>query len=201
MRQWLWAMLPATLVLVSAGCGGESNETPAGGQPPGAGGGPPGGDASTPGTKSIMIKLARGPNSLTPVLGRELNEAEPPWETVQGQTKEYAKLAAELGQYDSPRGSKESWATLTSAFAASAADMDKAAQAKDKAAALSSHEQINNSCMACHREHRKGGPGMGGPPGGPRGGFPGGPPPGGPGGPPPGGPGGPPPGPAGKGAD
>ena len=147
-----------------------------------------------------MVKLTKGPNSLTPVIGKGLNEAQPPWETLQPQTKEYAQLASEMGKYDPPRGSKESWAKQTSAYAEMATEMDRATQAKDKDAALAAHTQITNSCMACHREHRVMGPGRGGPPGGPpgfgpSGGGPGGPgdgrggsPPGGPGGPPPGGP-------------
>jgi hypothetical protein len=119
-----------------------------------------------------MTKLAKGPNSLTDVLGKELKQDQPPWVTIQGQTKEYALLAAELSTHNPPKGSKESWATSTTAYAGSATDLDKAAQAKDKDAALAAHGKLANSCMACHREHRMG-PGMGGPRGG-------GPPPGGP---------------------
>ncbi len=93
-----------------------------------------------------------------------------------------------MATYDPPRGGKDSWAKLTAAYAESATDMDKAAQAKDAATALDAHGKIEGSCMACHRVHRgMGGPGggMGGPPGGPGRGRP----PGGPGpGPPPGGP-------------
>jgi hypothetical protein len=155
-----------------------------------------------PGTRQIMMKLAKGPSSINELLRKELEESSPPWEAIQGQAKEYATESASLAKYDPPRGSKESWAKLTAEWAESAADLDKAAQAKDKDAAKAAHTELNTSCMACHREHRQmGRGGMGGPPrkgfGGP--GAPGGPggppPPGGPGGPPPGGPppGGPPP--------
>jgi hypothetical protein len=133
---------------------------------------------SSSGIKPIMVRLARGPNSLTPVLGRELKESEPPWETIQVQAGEYARLAAEMAKYTPPKGSAESWARLASEYAGSASALDKAAQAKDKAAAVAAHGQLTASCKACHQEHRKKGPGMGGPPEG----FPGGPPPGGPGG-------------------
>lgn len=134
----------------------------------------PGGPVQPPGIRQIMGKLAKGPNSLTPVLGKELKEAEPPWETIQGQAKEYARLAADLATFDPPKGSKESWAKLTADYAGSAADLDKAAQVKDKDATLAAHTQLANSCTSCHREHRKMGPRGGGPPGG----FRGGPPPG-----------------------
>jgi hypothetical protein len=193
-------MLSVALVIapIFVGCDGsgdaQSNASPAPGGP--EQGGRPGRSSEI---RQIMGKLAKGPTSLTPVIGGELKQDPPPWETIQGQAKEYAVLASELGKHDPPKGSKESWAKLTSDYAGSAGDLDKAAQQMDKAAALVAHDQLSNACNACHREHRAMGPGMGGPPGG----FPGGPRPGGfrggppPGGPPPGGfpgPGGPPPG-------
>ena len=181
------SMLAGALPLI-AGCGeggsDGSGPTLSGGPPPPAGG-PGGGGPGFPEIKRIMSKLAKGPNSLTPVLGKELKEEPPPWETIQGQAKDYAEEAANLGKHDPPKGAKESWRTLTAAFAESAADLDQAAKAKDKSAATQAHDELRQSCNACHRQHRGGGPGRGGPP-------PGFGPPGGPGGPPPGGPGGPP---------
>ena len=136
-----------------------------------------------------MVKLNKGPSSLGILLDTELKAEKPAWETIQPQTKEYAQLAGDMVKHDPARGSKESWAKLAAAYAESATELDKAAQAKDKDAARDAHTELSNSCMACHRQHRGGGPGMGGgmrrpgggPPGGPQGGgqrkF--GPPPGG----------------------
>ena len=140
--------------------------------------------APAPGIKRIMVRLTKGPGSLTDKLGKELAEENPPWETIQIQSSEYAREAADLAKFDPPKGTKESWAKLSAAWSESAADLNKAAQAKDKNAAKAAHDQIKSSCMSCHREHRKMGPGMGGPPGlgpgpGGRGGPPGGPAPGG----------------------
>ena len=134
-----------------------------------------------PGPRQIMAKLTKGPTSINDLLKKELAEASPPWDAIQSHAKEYAAESATLGKYDPPKGSKESWAKLTSQWAEDAAELDKAAQAKDRDAAKDAHAQLNNSCMACHREHRRMGPGMGGAPGK---GF-GRPPRGGPGGPPP----------------
>lgn len=130
-----------------------------------------------PSIKDIMAKLTKGPQSLTPTLGRELQSDPVPWDTVQAQTREYARLAAAMGKNDPPKGSKDSWSRLTLAYADAAAALDRAAQAKDADAALTAHSQISSSCMGCHREHRQmgrgmmggggmGGPGFGGPPGG-----------------------------------
>jgi hypothetical protein len=173
------------MLIVLIGCRksadpGQVSQGPAGGprggfQP----GGPPsgGGDSKI---KQIMGTLTKGPNSLTSVIGRELEASPPAWETIQPQASEYARLAGQMGQLDPPKGSKESWAKLTSAYAGSAAALDKAAQAKDLDEAKGAHKRIQNSCMECHREHR-GGPGFGIGPGGPQGVPPRGGPPQGPG--------------------
>ena len=190
-----WALLPVLMIvsLVAVGCSDGDTEGQANEPPPGAGGGPGGGGSR--GIRQIMGKLAKGPGSLTDVIGNELKQETPPWETIQGQAKEYAQSAAELGTYEPPKGAKESWAKLTAEFAESGAELERAAMAKDKEAARLSHDQLKNSCNACHQEHRRmgRGGGPGGPPGGPPPGGQGGPPPGG-FGRPPGGPGGPPPG-------
>jgi hypothetical protein len=165
--------------------------------------GPMGGGPSSSPIKAIMVKLNKGPNGLGILLDTELKAENPAWETIQPRANEYAQLAHDLVKEEPARGSKESWAKLAAAYAESAKELDKAAQAKDLDAARDANTELGNSCMACHRQHR-GGPGMGGPgmggPGGPRGGPRGGGqpkfgmPPGGlpPGGSPPAGPGEPP---------
>ena len=91
--------------------------------------------------KEIMNKLTKGPQSPNTLLGQELQADSPDWGTIQSQTKEFAELTASLGQYTPPKGSQESWASLTKAYADSAAALHKAAQAKDKAAAQTAHNK------------------------------------------------------------
>lgn len=137
---------------------------------------PPEATGGTPTIRQIMGKLTKGPNSLTPVIGKELEADAPDWNTIQPQTDDYARLAAALAQNKPRKGSPESWATLSAAFGESANALNKAAKAKNRDAALEAHNEITGSCMGCHRQHRTMGPGMGkmgGPP-------PGGLPPGGP---------------------
>ncbi len=179
------APLVTCVLLAAAGCTGEAEpNAPPPGLGPAAGFPDPDPPAETTGgtptIKQIMSKLTKGPNSLTPVIGKELEADAPDWNTIQPQTDEYARLAAALAQNKPRKGSPESWATLSAAFGESAKALDKAAQAKNRDAALEAHSEITGSCMGCHRQHRTMGPGrgkMGGPPppGGPRGDF-GGPP-------------------------
>jgi hypothetical protein len=198
------ALLSCLALIVSLyGCTDENANEPQPGLAKGGAGPRPGGGpavASNPQLKAVMEKVGKGPQSLQSSLGAALKQGEPAWDTIQPKTKEYAALTADLPKYDPPRGDKESWKKLSQAFAESAAELDKASQAREKDTTVAALDALGSSCMACHRQHRggPGGPGgMGGPPGGmggPRGGFG---PPGGPGGSPPQPPGGPPPQPAG----
>jgi hypothetical protein len=122
--------------------------------------------------RSAMMRLAKGPQSLTMQIGEGLKAAPPAWDQLQAHTKEAVELASSLSQLVPSKGSKESWAKLTSAFSETMQSLDKAVQGKDKAAALSAHKTLSASCNACHQEHRAGpmmgfgAPGKGfGPPG------------------------------------
>jgi hypothetical protein len=195
-------------LLFWAGCGPGDNEPIAenavgssgpdapGGPPPGGPG--PGGGRSSP-IRKIMERINdRRPDGLTKAIAKGLEPQTPDWPILEKQSGEYAQLAADLAKHDPPRGSKESWTRLTSAFAESATDLDQAVHSKKRDDSIAASGNLSNSCMECHREHRrmpgggfgprgKSGPGPGGGP--PPGGGPlpgGGPPPGG--APPPGGP-------------
>lgn len=159
------------VVLAAAACNKTKNNDSGGGGPgPGMVGGPGRGGPGGPPTPigEIMIKLSKGPAALTPI-GKELKTDPPPWDSIQPQAKEYAQLTASLGKYDPPKGSKESWTKLTGEYAATANELDRAAAAKDKDAAVAAHTKLTQSCVACHNEHKagKGRPGGFGPPGGP----------------------------------
>ncbi len=169
------------MLLVIGGCGNSaSTDQPAQGPPGGFGkGGPPmgpGGPGASGPIHDLMQKLGSGPQALTTVIGQELQANPPAWDAIQPKTKEYVELASQLGKHEPPRGSKESWSKLTAAYAESAVALNKAAESKDRDAALAAHKVIAGSCTACHREHRpqRGPGGMGGGMGGFPGGFPGG---------------------------
>jgi len=174
------------------GCEEATTESAAGNSPQAAGPGPGGPGPGGPGPggppspiRAIMFKLDRGPTALNKAVAKGLEADQPDWGTIQKQASTYAQLVSGLAKLDPPRGGKDSWAQLTAAFAENADALDRSARAKDRDAARQASAQLSDSCMGCHREHRRmmGRGGFGMPPGGgpPGGGFPGGgPPPGGP---------------------
>jgi cytochrome c556 len=111
-------------------------------------------DDKTPTIKQVMGKLTKGPKSLTPTIGKELKSAKPNWTTIQAQSAEFATLASALCLNDPPKGDKASWDSLAKAYSDDAKALDTAAQAKDKAGALSAHEKLAKSCMGCHKVHK-----------------------------------------------
>ena len=162
----------AAAILVAAGCDARTETTvmPPGAPPSGAVG--EGGQASNPEIKKIMLRVAKGPMSLTPLLGRELKEASPDWPLIQGQTTEYAQLADLMTKLEPPRGEKASWTDLAGDFLALATQLDGAAHAKDATSALAAQAKLSESCMTCHQMHRAQGRGRGGMGGPPPGGIP-----------------------------
>ncbi len=127
----------------------------------------------------IMKQLDdRHPGGLTKAVKDGLGTTTPDWAQLQKDSARYLELTSELAKYDPPRGSRESWTEQCTAFHETAADLLKAVESKKKAEAVAAADGLSNSCMQCHREHRRmrgggRGPQGGGPP-------PGGPPPGGP---------------------
>jgi len=166
------------LAIVAVGTACNKNQNADGFAQGGEGGGPPPGMGGGRGARrgpigETMTKLFKGRPALKDSIGSELNSDSPSWDTIQPQTKEFAQLVSSLSKYDPPKGSKESWTKLTTAFSEQATAMDRAAGAKNKNDALTAYSTISESCKTCHQAHR-GGPGGMGPPGG-RFGPPGGP--------------------------
>lgn len=157
-------------LLVSTACNRNKDTTPTNSVPPNAGGpnagGPWAGKKGSP-LGQAMNKIGKGPQSLHSQVGRELKADAVTWDKLLPQAKEYAELAESMKTFDKPnKGDKNSWTEQTTGFAKSAEDLNKAAIAQDKNAALAAHLSLSNSCKSCHDAHR-GGPGGRGRPGGP----------------------------------
>src|SRR5207302_9779207 len=102
-------------------------------------------------TKEIMGKLNKGPKSLTPLLRKELQAAQPPWDEIQNQAREYVTLTTDLCKTEPSKGEADSWAKFTKQYAEAAQALDGAAQQKDQPAAMAAHGRITRTCAACHR--------------------------------------------------
>src|SRR5262245_47570957 len=132
-KRWEAMALSALLTLVSelSGCSEDNpNEIPtnfSSGTPGKGSANPAAGpqSASNPKLKAIMTKIGKGPQSLQDSLKGALSQSQPAWETIEPMTKEYAALTSQLGTYDPPRGTKDSWAKLTQAFSESAAELNR----------------------------------------------------------------------------
>jgi hypothetical protein len=163
----------AFLGLITLGCG-EENPTPNPllGGPQFKKGGMGGPGPSNPKIKAIMVKLGRGPGSLTPTIGKGIEADKPDWTALEPQAKEYAQLAADLLKEEPAKGSKESWEKFAGAYLKSAQNLEKAVLAKNFEDTRAAHGELAASCKSCHQEHRGGGgigPGGFGGPGGPGG--------------------------------
>jgi hypothetical protein len=155
-----WKMLPMLLValaLVACGCMKSASNAPA----PTATSDPSADQAKggAPGIRQIMFKIGRGPQGLDKALTTALQSETPAWETMQTQAAEYVQLTTDLAKFDPPRGDKESWQKQAVAFGEAAKSLERAAQAKDLAAAKSAQDLLSSSCMQCHNEHKRKGKG------------------------------------------
>ncbi|MGH9677421.1 MAG: cytochrome C [Candidatus Acidiferrum sp.] len=109
----------------------------------------------TPTIKEIMTKLNK-PGAIYPSLSKELKAAAPDWDEIHSQVKTFAKLAAELGKNEPPKGDKSSWQKLTKAYADNAKALEKTAQKKDRSATQLALAKLGGAaCGACHKSHKK----------------------------------------------
>jgi hypothetical protein len=107
-----------------------------------------------PSVKDIMKRLNAGTNCLRANIDKDLKADEPDWPEIQRGSKEFALLAAALGKNTPPKGDKQSWQKLTTAYSDEARALEAASQKKDKRAAQAAHDRLAVACKACHDAHR-----------------------------------------------
>jgi cytochrome c556 len=111
-------------------------------------------EEKVPTIKEIMDKLHKGANPPIILIKRNLQSADPDWEEIQKQTKDFAEMVAALEKNDPPKGDKGSWTRLTRQYIANAKAMDAAAQKMDKRETLKAQAKLAGSCTTCHKAHR-----------------------------------------------
>ncbi|HVS39218.1 MAG TPA: cytochrome c [Gemmataceae bacterium] len=96
---------------------------------------------------------ANKPDALWPQINSELNRDSPPWDDLKPQTDNFAKLAADVGANDPPKG-KDTWQQDAKAFADLAAALNAAVAEKDLVKAKDAQNKVHDACDNCHRAHR-----------------------------------------------
>ncbi len=109
-----------------------------------------------PTVKEIMGKLNKGPNSLTPMIGKDLRDNPPDWDHIQKDAKTFVTLAAALQKNRPPKGDAGSWEKLAKTYTDNARALEDAAEKKDPKAAQTAIARLADmkSCGACHAAHR-----------------------------------------------
>jgi hypothetical protein len=110
-----------------------------------------------PTIKDVMGKLNKGPNAMTPTIGKDLKDDPPAWDDLQKETKDFVKCVEALGKNTPPKGEKDSWEKLTKAYLDNAKALEAATAKKDKKAAQDAYGRLAapGNCKACHSEHKK----------------------------------------------
>jgi hypothetical protein len=109
-----------------------------------------------PTIKEIMTKLNKGPNSMTPSLGKDLRDNPVDWDHIQKEAKIYASLVATVQKSRPPKGDAASWDKLVKAYAEKAKAFEDAAEKKDQKGAQAAVARLANvkDCKTCHDAHR-----------------------------------------------
>jgi hypothetical protein len=102
---------------------------------------------------NAMTALASGRDSLIPSVKREFERDEPDWEKLGRQTAEVVRVVAIVAKSTQPKGSRESWVKHTGTLTASAAELSRAVQKRDKPAGLAVYKAMKTQCAVCHKEH------------------------------------------------
>jgi cytochrome c556 len=107
-----------------------------------------------PSIKKIMSKLNAGKKAPIKSVGGALKSETPDWPVVLKDAKVIAEYGAYLPKLTPPKGSKESWEKLSTAFADSGKELETAAGKEDLKAARAASKALSTSCKACHTEHQ-----------------------------------------------
>jgi cytochrome c556 len=102
--------------------------------------------------KEFMKTAHKGADAYVAVVGKALKAKD--FEKAAPTAKAWAALAPHLGDFDPPKGDKESWKKLTKKYATAVEALNKAVEGKDAKAAGSAFKAASTSCKGCHTAHR-----------------------------------------------
>ncbi len=102
--------------------------------------------------KEIMNKGHKGKKALLNVVGNELKAEK--WDKVQEATEQMKVFGETIGDFDPPKGDKESWKKMTDKYKEQTKKMDEAADKKDAAGTEKALKMVQDSCKGCHSQHK-----------------------------------------------
>jgi cytochrome c556 len=76
------------------------------------------------------------------------------WDEVQKESKSWLKVAETIGTFKPPKGTDASWKEQTTKYLANVKAVDAAAEKKDADGVSKALATIQNSCGACHGQHK-----------------------------------------------
>jgi cytochrome c556 len=87
-------------------------------------------------------------------INKQVKAKEPKWDEIAGQTKEWLKVAEDLGKNKPPMGTNESWKTQTDKYLTNVKAVHGAVEKKDADGTSKALATIGESCGGCHRNHK-----------------------------------------------
>jgi cytochrome c556 len=104
--------------------------------------------------KEIMKKGHAGKKALLSVIAADLKAGE--WDKVAKATEVMKVYGETLGEFDPPKGEKDSWKALAEKYKADTKALDDAAKTKDAAATEKAQKTLAapTYCKSCHSSHK-----------------------------------------------
>jgi cytochrome c556 len=102
--------------------------------------------------KEVMKKAHAGNEAFRAAIGKALKGKD--FDSAATTMKAWAGLAPHLGDFDPPKGDKDSWKKATKKYADTVKALSKAIDDKDAKTAGKELKAINSSCGACHKAHK-----------------------------------------------
>lgn len=105
-----------------------------------------------PSVHDIMNEGHKGKKSQLSLLNSAVKSGK--WEDAEKPAKKMKEFGEAIGKNSPEKGSAASWKKLTSTYKSTTAEIYKAVEKKDKAAAEKELKKFGGSCKSCHDSHK-----------------------------------------------
>jgi hypothetical protein len=104
-------------------------------------------------TKKVMDRCYVGDQSLTKLVRRDLDRAQPDWKRAEMNVAEVIRLMSMLTRQKPPRGSQEAWNALVEGYLEKAQVLKQNVKEEKLQASRASLQRIASTCDECHDNH------------------------------------------------